>query len=450
MTSTPLFSLWPDSWADLRDPDLLWQIGTLAVCMASGWGLGRVLRGRFNAREAQLRAVRRGVKNFARVLPPLLVVALIAVARPILAQWHQVNLLRVAIPLVASFAFIRLIFYVLRRAFARSGGAGSFLLLFEKILATLIWVGVALYITGLWPDLLQYLEENELPIGRNKASLLTIVQAAGSVVVTLVLALWGGAVLEERLMRLNTVHSSLRAVIARVGRASLILVAVLLSLALVGIDLTVLSVFGGALGVGLGLGLQKIVSSYVSGFVILLERSLAIGDMVTVDKYSGKVTQINTRYTILQGLDGVETVVPNEMLVSGPVQNYSLTDRSLRLATHVTVGYETDLDHVLTLLQEAAANVERVSREPPPQAFLLKFGADGLELEVGFWIADPENGRVSVLSEVNRAIWRELQTHQINVPYPQRELRLISDRDREEDNKIRTVTTATMTTAGQP
>jgi small-conductance mechanosensitive channel len=449
MTSTPLFSLWPDSWADLLDPDLLWQIGTLAICMASGWALGRVLRSRFNAREAQLRAVRRGVKSFARVLPPLLVVTLIVVARPVLAHWHQVNLLRVAIPLVASFALIRLMFYVLRRIFARSGSAGSFLLLFEKILATLVWVGVALYITGLWPDLVQYLEENELPIGRNKASLLTIVQAVGSVIVTLVLALWGGAVLEERLMRLNTVHSSLRAVIARFGRASLILVAVLLSLALVGIDLTVLSVFGGALGVGLGLGLQKIVSSYVSGFVILLERSLAIGDMVTVDKYSGKVTQINTRYTILQGLDGVETVVPNEMLVSGPVQNYSLTDRSLRLATHVTVGYETDLDKVLTLLEEATANVERVSREPAPQAFLVKFGADGLELEVGFWISDPENGRVSVLSEVNRAIWRGLQTHQINVPYPQREIRLINDRDRGED-KVKTMTTATMTDVDQP
>jgi small-conductance mechanosensitive channel len=223
----------------------------------------------------------------------------------------------------------------------------------------------------------------------------------------------------------------------------------LLSLALVGIDLTVLSVFGGALGVGLGLGLQKIVSSYVSGFVILLERSLAVGDMVTVDKYYGKVTQINTRYTILQGLDGVETVVPNEMLVSGPVQNYSLTDRSLRLSTHVTVGYETDLDQVLALLQKATADVERVSREPAPQAFLLKFGADGLELEVGFWIVDPENGRVSVVSEVNRAIWRALQTHRINVPYPQREIRLINDFDRGEE-KVKTMTTATTSNASQP
>ena len=271
-----------------------------------------------------------------------------------------------------------------------------------------------------------------IPIGRYKTSLLTILQAAASVGVTLILALWAGAMLEERLMRLDTMHSSLRAVMARMGRAGLILIAVLVSLSLVGIDLTVLSVFGGALGVGLGLGLQKIVSSYVSGFVILLERSLAIGDMVTVDKYYGKVTKINARYTILRSLDGVEAVIPNEMLVASPVQNYSLTDRLLRLSTHITVGYESDLDSVLHILEKAIASIGRIAKEPAPQALLLKFGSDGLELEIGFWIADPENGRLNLLSEVNRTIWRVLQTHQITVPYPQRELRLIDDRVKSE------------------
>jgi small-conductance mechanosensitive channel len=425
-TSSPI--LWPELWADLHDPSVLWQVGTIVICVASGWALARMLRGTLTTHETQLRVMRLGVQSFSRVLFPLLALTLIAIAKPILAQWHHVNLLRVAILLVGSFALIRLMFYVLRRVFARGGKAGSFVLLFEKLFATLVWVGVALYITGLWPDLLQYLEDTVLPIGRYKTSLLTILQAAGSVGITLILALWAGALLEERLMKLDTMHSSLRAVMARMGRASLILVAVLVSLSLVGIDLTVLSVFGGALGVGLGLGLQKIVSSYVSGFVILLERSLAIGDMVTVDKYSGRVTQINTRYTVLRALDGVETVVPNEMLVSQPVQNFSLTDRLLRLATYVTVDYQTDVDAVLRLLEEVTANIERVSKDPVPQAFLVKFGTDGLELEIGFWISDPENGRSGVLSEVNKAIWRALQAHHINVSYPQREVRLIDDR----------------------
>jgi len=196
----------------------------------------------------------------------------------------------------------------------------------------------------------------------------------------------------------------------------------------VGIDLTVLSVFGGALGVGLGLGLQKIVSSYVSGFVILLERSMAVGDMVSVDKYHGRVTQINTRYTVLRSLDGIETVIPNEMLVAGAVQNYSLSDSRIRIATQVTVGYETDIEALLPLLSQSIATMSRVLADPPPMAMLTRFGADGLEVEIGLWISDPENGRGNLLSEVNRQIWRTLQEHKISVPYPQRELRLVDNR----------------------
>lgn len=427
MTPTLWSNLWSDLWTELHNPSLVWQIGVLVLCIAIGWGMARVLRGRFSPKDVQQRVMRFGVESFASVLSPLLALILVSIATPILANWHHVNLLRVAIPLLASFALIRLGFYVLHRIFARGGHAGSYLLLFEKFFAILVWIAVALYITGLWPDLVGYLDGALVPVGRHKVSLLSMLQAGASVGVTLMLALWGGAILEERLMRIDTMHSSLRSVMARMGRAVLILIAVLVSLSMVGIDLTVLSVFGGALGVGLGLGLQKIVSSYVSGFVILLERSLAVGDMVMVDKHYGKVTQINTRYTVLLGQDGVESVVPNDMLVSGTIQNYSLTDRTLRLASQVTVDYQTDLDQAMRLLKEAAATVNRVLKNPPPDALLLKFGDDGLELEIGFWITDPENGRYGAMSDVNLAIWRALQAHQIKVPYPQREIRMIEN-----------------------
>ena len=427
MTTAPLSSLWLDLWSDLQDPGMLWQIGALVICVVAGWGLARALRATVAVKDVQLGVMRVGVESFSRVLSPLLALTLIVIAKPLLAKWHHINLLRVAIPLVASFALIRLAFYVLRRIFVRGGQVGSFMLLFEKVFAALVWACVALYITGLWPELIRYLEEVVIPVGRNKIPLLVIWQAAVSIIVTLLLALWAGAALEDRLMQLDTVHSSLRAAMARMGRALLVVVAVLLSLSSVGIDLTVLSVFGGALGVGIGLGLQKIVSSYVSGFVILLERSLAVGDMVAVDKYYGKVTQINTRYTIVQGLDGIESVVPNDMLILSPVQNYSLTDRTLRLATHVSVSYQTNIDDAIRWLEEATASVARVLKKPAPQAMLIKFGADGLELEIGFWIADPENGRLNVLSDVNRAIWAALQNHQITEPYLQREMRLIGE-----------------------
>jgi small-conductance mechanosensitive channel len=433
MTQNMFSSLLTDLWSDLSEPGLLWQIMVLVWCAAAGWGLARFLRARVRARNLQSGVVRLGMESFSRVLPPALALSLLAIITPIFSHWHRANVLRVAIPLVASFALIRLAFYVLNRVFSHQGKAGGFLQLFEKVFAAIVWIGVALYITGLWPDLVAYLEETTLPIGRHRTSLLIILQAAASVVVTLMLALWAGALLEERLMRMESVHSSLRTIMARMGKAVLILTAVLLSLSLVGIDLTALSVFGGALGVGIGLGLQKIVSSYVSGFVILLERSLSIGDVVAIDKYQGQVTQINTRYTIVRSGDGIETVVPNEMLVLGAVQNYSLTDRILRLTTNITIGYQYDIERVLELMQDAAICVKRVSRNPIPQALLLKFEADGFLVELSFWISDPENGRTNVLSEVNRAIWKTLQNHHIDLPYPQREIRIIDAKEKVED-----------------
>jgi small-conductance mechanosensitive channel len=426
MNPQPLSNLLADLLGDLNDPSLMWQIGAIVVSVLLGWGLARVLKLRFGRKDEQQHGVMRfGVESFARVVGPLAIVCLLALAKALMARWHHVNLLKVALPIFGSLVVIRFTFYLLRRVFARRGQVGAAMLTFEKIFQLLVWLAFVLYITGLWADVFDYLDSTVIPIGKHKVSIASMLQAAVSVVVLLMLALWAGAALEERLMQVQGLHSNLRVVMSRTGRAVLILVAVLVSLSLVGIDLTVLSVFGGALGVGLGLGLQKIASNYVSGFVILLDRSLTIGDMITVDKYSGQVTQINTRYTVLQGLDGVESIVPNEMLVSGAVQNSSLTNSNLWIATKVSVAYDTDVDMVLKLLEQAALSVERVSKEKLPSAQLLSFGADGLELQLGFWISDPQNGRGGVTSDVNRAIWRALKDHHISVPFPQREMRIL-------------------------
>ncbi|MGS0741421.1 mechanosensitive ion channel family protein [Glaciimonas sp. GG7] len=413
---------------NLAAPGLLLQVCMTLVCVGLGWLSARLLRRIFVVDDLTQPVMQLGLRSFSQVLTPLLTVLLLVLVKLVVAKWHQpVNFLRLVIPLMASLGLMRFVFYILRRVFVRDRGVSTFLLLFEKMFGALVWIGVLLYLTGLWPDLVAYLESTVLPIGRHQVSLLAIFQALISVLVTLIIALWAGATLEQRLMQLNTMHSSLRTVVARMGRAFLVLVAVLLSLSLVGIDLTVLSVFGGALGVALGLGLQKIASSYVSGFVILLERSLSIGDMVGVGTYYGKVTQINSRFTILEGLDGIESIVPNDVFMTNAVQNYSLHHRILRLSTQVTIVYQEDIEQVLTLLEEAVGVVERVTHEVLPQAILLKIGQDGLELEVGFWILDPENGRLNVLSDVNRAIWRVLQAHSIKVAQPRRDLRMVAE-----------------------
>jgi small-conductance mechanosensitive channel len=429
MKQEPLKNLITDLFNDMRDPGLMWQLGALVAAILLGWLVSRLLRARVAARMAEVGPesgiATFGAESFSRVVGPLAIVVVLFSAQLMLGQWQKVHLLKVAVPIFMSLVLIRFTFVLLRRIFARHGQIGQTLLTFEKIFQLLVWAGMVLYITGTWGDLYQYLDQTQVPLGKHKVSIADVLGAAVSVALMLMLALWVGAVMEDRLMKVESMHSSLRVVMARFGRAVLIVVAVLLSLSAVGIDLTVLSVFGGALGVGLGLGLQKIASNYVSGFIILLDRSLTIGDMITVDKFSGRVMQINTRYTVLQGLDGVESIVPNEMLVSSPVQNSTLTNKSILLSAKVSVAYDTDLDLALGLLEQAALSVERVVKDKPPSANLVNFGADGLDLQVSWWISDPENGRGGVISDVNRAIWKLLQEHQISVPFPQREMRII-------------------------
>ena len=430
MNQTPLLNLITDFVDDFRQPAILWQALVIVACLALSWVFVRQLRAvlakRADASVPPASAeVRTRTESFIRILTPVLTAVLLGISQHFLARYQSVNLLSIAVPLCTSMALVRFGFYVLRRIFARHGEISPTMLLLEKVFTIVVWLGMALYITGLWPELHEFLESIVVPLGRNKVSVAAILQAAISVAVLMVLAMWAGTALDDRLMKMQGLHSSLRVVMSRMGRAVLILVSVLVSLSLVGIDLTVLSVFGGAFGVALGFGLQKIAANFVSGFIILLDRSLTIGDMITVGQFSGKVTQINTRYTVLLGGDGVESIVPNEMLISGGVQNMSLTNRMVWLSATVSVGYETDIDLIFPLLEAATASVPRVSKSKPPSATLVRFGADGLDLQIGFWISDPENGTGGVKSNVNRAIWRTLQEHKVSVPFPQRELRII-------------------------
>ncbi len=408
----PAANLWSQLLADIDDPNLMWQLLALALCAALGWLLSRAIMKRFAGQAGSLSVA---LDSFQRVLTPLLTLGFIAIAGRVLAHWQTVGLLRVALPLTLSYLLIRAAFYLLRKGFAKEGRAGVILQTFEQSIAIVIWSGVALYITGLWPEFVAWLDETTLPVGRHRESLLVLLQALLWVGVTLVLALWAAAILEQRLMKLDEMHTSLRAVFARVGRALLILVAVLISLSLVGIDLTVLSVFGGALGVGLGLGLQKLVSSYVSGFVVLLERSLTIGDVVTVDKFSGQIVQINTRYTVLRGGDGAESIIPNEMLVSMPVQNLCLTDRDTRITTTFRVLHGSDVVRLLEAIPAALGNLPRVLERPAPSALLLGMGPEGLEIEVAVWIDDPARGKASVQSAMNLRLLALLKEQQVSL-----------------------------------
>jgi small-conductance mechanosensitive channel len=428
MAGVPLSNLLTDLIEDLARPGIKWQAVAVVSCAALGWLLAWLL-GRMlpRTREGERSFLRIGAESFLGVVSPLIVVALLYAAKAILVHQHiHVNLVRVAVPVFLSLAVIRAVFYLLQRVFGRRGELGAAFVTFEKLFALVVWLGVALYITGLWDDVYDYLDGIYIPIGKGKGpTLADILQGGVSVVVLLMLALWAGAALEERFMGMAGMHTSLRVVLARMSKAVLILVAVLLCLPLMGLDLTVLSVFGGAFGVGLGLGMQRIASNYVSGFIILLERSLSIGDMISLDKYSGKVTNINTRYTVLQGLDGVETVLPNEMLISVPVQNQSLSSRRVRGSTKLMVAHGTDLTVVMPKLLELALETPRVLADPAPGVGLNRFTPEGYELDVGFWIDDPENGVGGVVSDLNKKIFALVQTGQLKLAMTTLDVRLM-------------------------
>jgi small-conductance mechanosensitive channel len=324
------------------------------------------------------------------------------------------------VPILASLVIIRVAVRVLRVAFPNSG----LVRVIERTISWLVWIALVLWVTGLLPLVLVEMEAVQWKLGGASVSLRSLLEGALSALVVMVVALWISAAIEARLLA-GAVSSnlSLRKIAANAVRALLLLVGVLLALSAAGIPIGALGVFGGALGVGIGLGLQKLAANYVSGFVILAERSLRIGDIVKVDGFEGRISDISTRFTVIRALNGRESIVPNEMLMTQRVENSSLADPKVSINTTVQVAYGTDLDSLMPRLAQAVAQVPRVIDSPGPGVSLLGFGADGLDLEIGFWILDPQNGQGNVRSDVNLAILRTLNDAGVEIPYPQRVLR---------------------------
>lgn len=357
------------------------------------------------------------------MFPLLALVGTYACEAAWVAHNSQVSVFHFALPVLMSLALIRLMARVVQAVFPRSDLA----LRVERTVSWLAWIGAVLWIAGFLPWILTELESIRISFGKTKLDLRTLMEGVASSVLVLVLALWVSAIIEHKLLTRAVEDLSMRKVAANALRALLLLLGLLFALSAVGVDLTALSVLGGALGVGLGFGLQKLAANYVSGFVILIERSLRIGDHVRVDGFEGQVKDIKTRYTLIRAANGRESVVPNEALISQRVENLSLEDSNVLLTCNVGVSYEADPQHVQALLIRAAASCPRVLSNPGPSALLINLGADGLEFQVGFWINDPVNGQNNVRSAVNIAILQSLREAGIDIPYPQRSVRIVQD-----------------------
>lgn len=402
------------------------ELGVICVCVLIGWRVSRYVFDRWFA-NAPLRYQQFFPYAGYRLVLPLLAQMLLALAIVLsaLVFKHKAHLMQLAFMLLFWLAVIRLVTTMLRQALPK----GRVERHTEQFVTTLCWLALVASLTGFDEVIIDTLESIRFHVGKTRIDLWMIFNALLWVSAVLVGALWASRAVEARLMALTELDLNLRLVSAKFARTLLMISAVLIALPVVGIDLTVLSVFGGALGAGLGLGLQKIASNYVSGFIILLDRSIRLGDRLMVDNRVGYVSKITSRYVVLKGLDGSEALVPNDTLIANTVINQSYSDKQIWSSIAVSVAYDTDLPSALRLLAQAGQH-PRVANDPAPKGYVTSFGDSAITLELGFWVLDPENGMMSLKSDLLLAVWRLFAEHQIKMPFPQREVRVLNEVER--------------------
>ena len=403
-----------EGWlAAFTQPTVVLELVVLALCVGLAWLAVVGLRKSIGPSE---RSIWFGRNDLDGVLFPLVLLCLGFAARIVVDRYTNAAVLTLAIPVLVALVAIRTGVKVLQVAFAQALWVRAL----EQTLSWVAWVAMVMWVSGLLPMVLHELDQISWKVGGSQLSVRNILEGIVSASAVLIITLWISSGIESRLLRSATGDAlSLRKAVSNATRALLLFLGLILALSIVGIDLTALSVLGGAVGVGIGFGLQKLAANYVSGFVILAERSLRIGDHVRVDGFEGMVTEINARFTVVRSQTGRESIVPNEMLVSSRVENLSLADSVVYQSTKVQVGYDSDVAQVIALLTQAALAQPRVLRDPEPTVQLSEFAPDGLEFTVVYWINDLQNGQGNLRSDINMAILAALRQNSIVIPFPQ-------------------------------
>jgi small-conductance mechanosensitive channel len=291
-----------------------------------------------------------------------------------------------------------------------------------QLIAVLAWVVAALNIVHLLGPTLDLLDRAAILVGGLRVSLLTVVKGVLSLTVLLWAATVGSALLERRMNRVTEITPRARVLLGKLLKTTLVTLAVVLSLTSVGVDLSTFALFTGALGVGVGLGLQRTVSNLFSGIVLLLDKSIKPGDVIDVGGTYGWVSSLGARYVAVETRDGTEFLIPNEDIITHQVINWSHNDDRVRLKIPLRVPHDSDLDQVMKLMLEAAAIPPRVLASPAPNVLIMAFGESAIELELRFWIADAQNGVHNVKSQILYGIWQLFQHQGIQIPYPKRDL----------------------------
>jgi small-conductance mechanosensitive channel len=408
------------------------EIAAVTVCLWVGWFVGTLLRSRYERRGLPTRTALTwtyfATQGIVVVAPVVVALLLVTLARGLLvAAQLDAGLLDAAMHLIGTYVAVRVGVFL----FTASLGNKSWMQHWENRVSLLIWLAIAAEYLGWLDPIVATLDNIGVAAGKTRITVWSVLKLLFTLTLFVLVAAWISRWIERRLKKLSTLAPSTRIGIAKFANAFLIGLSVLMGLNAAGVDLTALTVLTGAIGLGLGFGLQSIAANFVSGFVLLMDRSIKPGDVISLSGQAGTSTEnfgwvqeLRGRYVVVRDRDGVEMLVPNQQLISNAVINWSYTDPRIRLKLPVRVSYRDDPELALQILIAACDGHSRVLRDPLPVSRLMHFGDSGIELELRFWIADPQDGVNNVRSDVNRAIWRLFKEQNITIPVAQYEVRL--------------------------
>jgi len=382
------------------------QLGLIALALLTGILLAPRLSRLAQASLARLPDNIQSLLNTAlpRLVRPALWALLLYAAQALMAgAGFDSTLVRIASSLSLAWLLIRLVTDFLPESLRQTA-------------RWIIWVFAALYAIGFLDEVMFWLNTIGPPFGERTISPVFIVQAVLTMGLFLFAANWLSNKLKTRVEKLPRVEPSLRILMGNAVQIALFFSAALLAMAGLGIPLSGLAVLGGAIGVGLGFGMQQIVANFISGVILLTDRSIKPDDVIEVDETYGVVKSLGLRYASVVTRDGKEHLIPNEMLITDKVINWSFSDREVRVKRRLRVEYETDLRQAVELVEAGASQTQRVLKAPRPQCLVMEFGDEAIELEIRFWINDPENGISNVSSDVLLNVWDKLTAAGIDIP----------------------------------
>jgi len=424
-------------FARLASATVLTQLVLIAVAVLAGLVAGHFARNWYTRREAQ-----RGLSWQTQVtegavvaMPAFATIVLLLIGRGLLSfTTVTTTLVDIALQLAAALLLVRLLIYILRLAL----GPASWVVRWETRLTLVLWLLLGFSLLG-WFDFVETsLDGMDLVPGKTRFTLWSLLKGIVVVTIFVVATSLVSRAIEARVMKMHGLALSTRIGISKFSYVFLLALGVLVGINAAGVDLTALTVLTGAMGLGLGFGLQAIASNFVSGFVLLLDKSIKPGDVISFTGVTGTSTEnfgwvqeLRGRCVVVRDRDGVDTLVPNQNLITNQIINWSYSDPKVRLKLPVRISYRDDPELALQVLLKAANCNERVLAEPAPVSRLMHFGESGIELELRFWIADPQEGVNNVRSDVNRAIWKHFRENGITIPVTQREIRMMDSRGKE-------------------